>query len=279
MSRILKRPMFRTGGTPNEGIMHGLVNRKGYKTAGFVLDERQLGTDTEAMIAALDKYAPIPKSKFPMGQVGLNLASGQYAGDGLVQNIIRSAKEPYSQWTERDDVREQAIASRKGSAVTTAIGQQYARMKDDPNKALRNIYLTKAIDDGYDAPEANRIADYQVFTKTELQNKVGRELVGGILEFDLNDAKQMKKQLPKMKQDIGKYFYDPYDGKIKLLTEQNGVLGFEEFNSVADIVLGATQDGASTVSSTPYADEQAAMEQEKSRGYLTDEDIFSQRFP
>ena len=30
MSRILKRPMFRTGGSTNEGIMHGLVNRKNY---------------------------------------------------------------------------------------------------------------------------------------------------------------------------------------------------------------------------------------------------------
>ena len=30
MSRILKRPMFRMGGTPNEGIMHGLVDRKRY---------------------------------------------------------------------------------------------------------------------------------------------------------------------------------------------------------------------------------------------------------
>jgi len=279
MSRILKRPMFRTGGTPNEGIMHGLVNRKGYKTAGFVLDERQLGTDTEAMIAALDKYAPIPKSKFPMGQIGLNLVSGKHSGEGFLRNLAGSAKEPYSQWTERDDVREQAIESRKGSAVTTAIGQQYARMKDDPNKALRNIYLTKAIDDGYDAPEANRIADYQVFTKTELQNKVGRELVGGILEFDLNDAKQTKKQLPKMKKDIGKYFYDPYDGKIKRLVEKNGVLGFLEFNSVEEIDLTAVEEGVSTVSSTPYADEQAAMEQEKGRGYLTDEDIFSQRFP
>ena len=31
MSRILKRPMFRSGGSTNEGIMHGLVDRKGYK--------------------------------------------------------------------------------------------------------------------------------------------------------------------------------------------------------------------------------------------------------
>ena len=30
MPRILKRPMFRSGGSSNEGIMHGLVDRKGY---------------------------------------------------------------------------------------------------------------------------------------------------------------------------------------------------------------------------------------------------------
>ena len=32
MSRILKRPMFRKGGSVNEGIMHGIVDRKGYAT-------------------------------------------------------------------------------------------------------------------------------------------------------------------------------------------------------------------------------------------------------
>ena len=32
MSRILKRPMFKTGGSTNEGIMHGLVDRKKYNT-------------------------------------------------------------------------------------------------------------------------------------------------------------------------------------------------------------------------------------------------------
>ena len=82
-----------------------------------------------------------------------------------------------------------------------------------------------------------------------------------------------------MKEDIGKYFYDPYDGKIKRLVEKNGVLGFLEFNSVEEIDLTAVEEGVSTVSSTPYADEQAAMEQEKGRGYLTDEDIFSKRYP
>ena len=114
MSRILKRPMFRTGGTPNEGIMHGLVDRKNYN----------LGTRVEEITAAMDKYAPLPKSRFPMGQVGLNLVSGEYAGDGLLANIARSAKGPYSEWTAADDARAQALAKRKASAVGVAVSEQ-----------------------------------------------------------------------------------------------------------------------------------------------------------
>ncbi len=37
MSRILRRPMFRMGGTPNEGIMTGLKQpRKGYEEGSTV---------------------------------------------------------------------------------------------------------------------------------------------------------------------------------------------------------------------------------------------------
>ena len=36
MSRILRRPMFKMGGSTNSGIMHGLVDRKRYSNAGIV---------------------------------------------------------------------------------------------------------------------------------------------------------------------------------------------------------------------------------------------------
>ena len=289
--------MFRSGGSSNEGIMHGLVDRQGYYQGS--IDPKRTRADVQTELDILSEYAPMPKSRFPMGQIGLNLVSGEYAGDGLLSNIAGSAKGPYSEWTARDDLREQALMQRRAGAAGRSITQQraeaklrqeiegrkeLARYKDNPNKALRNVYLQQAIENDYDAPEAQRIADYQVFIKTELQNKVGRELVGGIIEFDLNDKKQRDKQLPKLKKKIGHYFYDPYDGKIKRLVERNGVLGFDEFNSVADITFG-TQDGASTVSSTPYADAQAFREQEKQEamleGDVTDQDImgFSQRFP
>jgi len=270
MARILNRPMFKKGGSTNEGIMHGLVNRRGYAEG-----------PTEAEIYAkqyedmLSKIQP-PKPKFNMGQMGLNLISGQYAGKGLLPNVAKSAIGPYSDWHKAADARGGLDYQKRMTATTMGIqraeAEALARQKNDPQRALRNVYLTQAIEDGYDAPEAQRIADYQITTKTELQNKVGRERVGGIIEFDLNDAKQTKKQLPKLKKDIGKYFYDPYDGKIKLLVERNGVLGFEEFNSVADITFGL-DEGVSIETSTPYADAQAVREQEKQEGILPDEDI------
>ena len=277
MARILNRPMFKKGGSTNEGIMHGLVNRRGY--AEGPTEAEIYAKQYEDMLSKIQPSRP----KFPMGQVGLNLISGQYAGEGLLPNVARSAMDPYGKWKERKAAHADLDYQKRMTATTMGIkraeSEALLRAKNDPNRALRNVYLTQAIEDGYDAPEAQRIADYQITTKTELQNKVGRERIGGLIEFDLNDEKQKKKQLPKLKKDIGKYFYDPYDGKIKLLTEQNGVLGFVEFNSVADITFGDLPAGVSTKTSTPYADAQAAIEQEKSEGILTDEDIIAQRFP
>ena len=117
--------MFKMGGSTNEGIMHGLVNRKGYSGAGIV-DEERLGADVSAIKAAMDKYAPLPKSRFPLGQIGLNLASGQYAGSGLLQNIAASMQDPYASFVKADDARNLAESQRTGSAISSAIGQQFA---------------------------------------------------------------------------------------------------------------------------------------------------------
>jgi hypothetical protein len=277
MARILNRPLFRKGGSTNEGIMHGLVDRKGYLQG---TDNPWIKEAKEAL--RTDAPRDTSLSEMLVGG-GLNLVSGAGAGEGLMANVAKSYKGPSETFFEKQRAARDYERKTGQAAAQMGLEQKWKleqiRARDDPNKALRNVYLTQAIEDGYDAPEAQRIADYQITTKTELQNKVGRERLGGIIEFDLNDEKQKKKQLPKMKKDIGKYFYDPYDNKIKLLTEQNGVLGFVEFNSVADITFGDLPGEASTVSSTPYADAQAAIEQEKSEGILTDEDIIAQRFP
>ncbi len=118
--------MFRRGGTVNDGIMTGLTDRKQYAN-GMMVDDERLGKDTQSILDAMAKYAPIPKTRLPLGQFGLNLASGKFAGDGKLQNLIGSAQGPYSQFVKADDARNMALAKRKQGAISTALGMQLKR--------------------------------------------------------------------------------------------------------------------------------------------------------
>jgi hypothetical protein len=88
----------------------------------------------------MDELAPIPKTKLPIGQFGLNLASGKFAGDGALSNIVGSAQGPYAQFTKADDARELALAKRKQAAVSTALGSQISK------KGQSKIATEKMID-------------------------------------------------------------------------------------------------------------------------------------
>ena len=128
MSRSLKRPMFRRGGTVNDGIMTGLTDRQEYAN-GMMVDDERLGKDTQSILDVMSEYAPIPKTRLPIGQFGLNLASGKYAGSGALQNIVGSAQDPYKRFVAADDARNMALAKRKQGAVSTALGMQLKKDK------------------------------------------------------------------------------------------------------------------------------------------------------
>ena len=89
MARILKRPMFSRGGSTNKnnGIMDGLVDRteknKGGRI-GYAEGPTQAEIYADEYYNQLSKIQP-SKPRFNIGEVGLNLMSGKYAGDGLVK--------------------------------------------------------------------------------------------------------------------------------------------------------------------------------------------------
>ena len=119
MSRILKRPMFRRGGSSNQGIMTGLVDRKGYNIGG--IDRERLEADTRTITDLLDEYAPISKTRVPYGQFGLNIASGM--------PITEALRDPYKQFTTADDARRALIDKRKQGALSTALSSQMKKAK------------------------------------------------------------------------------------------------------------------------------------------------------
>ena len=128
MSRTLKRPMFRRGGQVNDGIMTGIVDRTKKANGDFVTN---IGKRTDALApefqSILEKYTP--QTKLPLGQFGLNLASGKFAGSGALQNLIGSAKDPYAQFVKTDDARERDIRT---GAAKLALGQ--AMKEAQPSK-------------------------------------------------------------------------------------------------------------------------------------------------
>ena len=131
MSRTLKRPMFRRGGTVNDGIMTGLTDRKQLAN-GTGLDVDRARLESMAISNIMNELAPIPKTRLPIGQFGLDIATGTPIGEAL--------KSGYGTFTKKDDARNMALAKRKQAAVSTALGSQMSK------KTGNKIALEKMID-------------------------------------------------------------------------------------------------------------------------------------
>jgi len=125
--------MFRRGGKVNEGIMSGLVDRENYADKGFVgnIDRENLKANTQAITELLEEFTPIAKTRLPIGQFGLNIASGM--------NITDALRDPYAQFTKADDLRRAQIAKRGQGAVSTALSMELERLKQKPKEFTRTL--------------------------------------------------------------------------------------------------------------------------------------------
>ena len=131
MARVLKRPMFRRGGSTNDGIMSGLVDRKKLQE-GTGLDVDRARLESKAIRDIFDELAPIPKTRLPLGAVGAALVSGAPVRDALTTG--------YTDFVRRDDARRAAARKREQAAVSTALGSQLSR------KGQSKIAVEKMID-------------------------------------------------------------------------------------------------------------------------------------
>ena len=133
MSRILKRPMFRRGGKANEGIMSGLVDREQYSTGTDKIGritEDEFKSTLETLMGVQDRFAPVAKTRLPLGDVGLALIAGQSPIDALATG--------YKKFTSEDDKRRALLDKRKQAAVSTVLGQALKSDKVGTLKQARN---------------------------------------------------------------------------------------------------------------------------------------------
>ena len=224
MSRILRRPMFRLGGSTNEGIMTGLVDRKGYDNGTPSPAETYRDRYME-MLAGIQP----PKPKFNLGQMGLNLASGRYAGSGLLQNIAGSAQDPYAAFVKADEARggleyqkklmatKMGISRAEAEAVARAKAAGSGMQKDySPQRNYRDFFLefSKPAKDRYSKTIQNMyphaLAEYASYIqdnafKTEQGSRFMQQ-VDGIIPSVIKGG-QAQWQYEKM--DPGAFYFHP----------------------------------------------------------------------
>ena len=235
MSRTLKRPMFRMGGSTSTGITSGLDQpRKQYNQGSNPYN--------------MGNFAPGTGAGF-LTQFGLDLLSRPPQGN-ILQTAAMSAKEPFKDYQaaqfrrgekmgERDFItgeREAGQAFKAGENQLNRDTQlEIAGMRDTKSDALYNTMLEKYITDGMQSQAAERAATFETEMSDTLRGAVGGQKFGGVLEIDVRDPEQEKFLLKQKNRFNNKVFYDPYEDNYKYLVIQNGQVVFDEFKTIPEI--------------------------------------------
>jgi hypothetical protein len=136
MSRVLKRPMFKMGGSTSGGITSGL------KRARYLEGERVTAEDI------LKSYGPAPRSSNVYDfliDFGLNIASIPPQGN-IISTAAAAAREPFSRFTEGKSKGEQLAYAMRAQAADKAMDVNLSREKMDLQKYLGEIQAKKQQD-------------------------------------------------------------------------------------------------------------------------------------
>ena len=219
--------MFRRGGTVNNGIMTGIVDRTKHADDPFVTGiGKRIDVLAPEFETILDKYTP--KTRLPIGQLGLNLASGKFAGDGFLQNLVGSLQDPYAQFTKADDARERTIKS--GAAklgISQAMEEAKARAKGtnlmqkdySPQRAYEDAVSKRVESAGklksFEKPNLEQkypraTAEYDIYVLRNLRatnNETGKIIAANNAGFVPFDPKTQSFDYNAMQP--GAFYYDP----------------------------------------------------------------------
>ena len=236
MSRTLKRPMFRMGGSTGTGITSGLDQpRKQYRE----------GTPNPYNMGA---FSPGSTAGLLTG-IGLDLLSRSPTGN-IFQTVATSSKGPFERYQaaqmrrgemqgERDFLQSERKAGEEFKAgeneLNRATQLEIAGMRDNKNDALYNTMLEKYVTDGLPPQAAERAATFDTQMADVLRGAVGGNKFGGVLEIDVRDPEQEKFILKQKNRFSNKVFYDPYEDNYKYLVIQNGQVVFDEFKTIPEI--------------------------------------------
>ena len=243
-NRILKRPMFRLGGSAeNEGIMNGMRKRyqqgskpedidSTYQEGDFNVNPTNQRTTERPSFR--DILVQSPNLSPFLTEFGLNLLSQSPTGN-IFQTAATAAKEPFQRLQakramgdERDferELLERKIESQEKIAESRGGDKMYDMMYKLGLEKFENPALARNYANFFDTIEPTVAASY------------GTQY-GGLIEQDVSQqkiARQVGKNLDKQGK-LNKIFYDVYTGSFKqLVKDQQGNYKFIAATGAANV--------------------------------------------
>jgi len=257
MSRVLKRPMFKMGGSTSAGITSGL-SRQGYHEGGTDRPIRTRTTPEEI----LQGYGPAPRGYNVydfLTEWGLNMVGNPPSGN-VIQTAGKEAQIPFGKMMEGKDragqleyaMRAQAhdAARTEGLAHTKMDLQEY--LEEEKRKSTERIaglakdkppvdYFTrfntnfdnlKNINDGIFPNKTHKDGMAHWKTLKEFNTDI---VLGPVIEQTLEDRTttqwKMKEDQDTLKKYVGERVWDPTAGDAgayKIVIEEDGIYKWSE---------------------------------------------------
>ena len=244
MNRVLKRPMFRRGGSA-DGITSGLDQKP--------RQEYSRGTMPNFQLSGLPGF---------LTGFGLNLLAEPPRGN-IFQTAALAARDPFNQlqkFQSAQAIRDEDIAREdkklaEGRAFTEKMTdkeiaakaaetdkliesrERIAAMKADDKITGQELAAQYLGDYDGDLNKATNKARFFLEVRPQLATEVGNTQIGGIIETDLTDPKAAKRFAQQNKNKVGKVFFDINTGSSVILTRdpKTNALGFLPYTAGMDL--------------------------------------------
>ena len=228
-NRILKRPMFRLGGSAeNEGIMNGMRKRYEQGTKPEDIDSTYQEGDfnvnptnqrTTERPSFRDILVQSPNLSPFLTEFGLNLLSQSPTGN-IFQTVATAAKEPFQRLQAKRAMGDERDFERELLERKLEVQKEIASGDNKEYDLAYKLGLEK-----FENPAlAKNFAEFYTTIQPTVGTTYGTQF-GGVLEQDVSQqkiARQVGKNLDKQGK-LNKIFYDVYTGSFKqLVKDQQG---------------------------------------------------------
>ena len=204
MNRVLKRPMFRIGGSAGTGITSGLDQPQKMANGGRTgyMD----GTTPNFQMSGLPGF---------LTSFGLNLLATPPRGN-IFQTAATAAVDPFNR-LQVSEARRREIEGER--AFKTELLEKELKVKKEIAAGEKDLTVNQLAaqvlgDYQNDLNKATNHAKYFIEERPLLAKQYGETQMGGLIEVNLNDPKSIQRSANLKKKDIGKIFYELNTGSV-----------------------------------------------------------------